>query len=73
MKRIEREWIPDDWTRLPSGLVVKVWTAAELSPERRQIVRAKALQAFDDMGYDESFVGQLLRVRRQAGEADPHR
>ena len=39
-----RSFVPDDWRRLPSGLYVKVWTAAELDPEERK-TRGSALTA----------------------------
>ena len=46
-----RSFVPDDWRRLPSGLYVKVWTAAELDPEERKLV-VGAVHAFaDDLGW----------------------
>ncbi len=61
--------VPDDWKKLPSGLYVKVWTAAELAPESRKIVIDAAHAFVDDLGW--RIVTHV--VRRQTASHDPSR
>ena len=51
MQQHDDDLIPDDWKKLPSGLFVKVWTAAELAPGERKLVTDVAHSFMDDFGW----------------------
>lgn len=49
--KYDSDMVPDDWKQLPSGLLVKVWTARDLEPQRRKIITKIAHGFVDSLGW----------------------